>query len=331
MKIDIFTHVMPERYRKAIGRYTGPFEAEMKVQEKRPALTDEALRMTKLAPYEDLVQVISATMPPLELLCPPKEAAELARICNDEMAEMVARRPERYIAAIANLPMNDVDAALRETERAVKELGFRGVQIYAPTCAKPLSAGEFMPLYELMTKLDLPIWIHPYRNPTTSDYATEATSSNQLFSIFGWPYETTAAMARLVFSGVFERYPTVKFITHHCGGMVPYFADRLAVHYDNGLERLGAKNFPGLTKPVTEYFRMFYADTALDGGAAALRCGLEYFGEDHVLFGSDMPYDIENGGVSIRQTIAAIEEMGLSGRVKRKIYEGNARRLLHLD
>jgi aminocarboxymuconate-semialdehyde decarboxylase len=138
-------------------------------------------------------------------------------------------------------------------------------------------------------------------------------------------------MTRLIFAGIFERFPTIKFITHHCGGMVPYFADRLVVHYNNGLERLGADYFPGLTKHPVDYLRMFYADTALNGNPSALRCGLEFFGEDHLLFGTDMPYDIENGGVSMRETIHAIEAMGVSESVRSKIYEGNAQRLLHLS
>jgi aminocarboxymuconate-semialdehyde decarboxylase len=330
MKIDVFTHVLPERYKKAVYKYSDRFAVEAKVQDKRPALYDDAMRLRILQEDEELVQVLSITMPPLEEIVPPREAAELARMGNDELAELVQKSPDKVIGAIANLPLNDVDASLKEAERAVKELGFKGIQIYAPIAGKPVSSEEFFPLYALMTKLDLPIWIHPYRNPTTSDYRTEPASTNQLFSIFGWPYETTAAMARLVFAGVFERFPTIKFITHHCGGMVPYFADRLVVHYNNGLERLGTQHFPGLTRPPIDYFRMFYADTALDGGASALRCGLDFFGEDRLLFATDMPYDVENGGVSIRQTVQAIESLGLSEPVKKKIYEGNARRLLRL-
>jgi len=188
-----------------------------------------------------------------------------------------------------------------------------------------------MPLYELMADLDLPIWIHPMRSSSQPDWAAEKVSFNQLFSIFGWPYDTTASMVRLVFAGIFEKFPTIKFITHHLGGMVPYFSDRSIAHWNNGLQRLGADHFPGLTKHPVEYLRMFYADTALDGNSNySMECGLAFFGEDHVLFGTDMPYDVENGGVSIRETINGIERMGLSAATKQKIYEGNARRLLHL-
>jgi uncharacterized protein len=330
MKIDIFTHVMPERYKKVVYKYADKFVTEKNVQANRQALWDHEKRERILDEFEDIVEVLSITMPPLEQIVGPKEAADLARMGNDEMAEIVARNPRRYIAAIANLPLNNMDAAVKEAERAIKELGFKGVQIYTSVEGKPLSSDEFMPLYELMAKLDLPIWIHPYRGPVTVDYPTETASQHQIFSIFGWPFDTTAAMVRLVFAGVLEKYPTIKFITHHLGGMVPYFADRIIAHYHNGLQRLGADHFPGLTKHPIEYLRMFYGDTALNGNPSALRCGFEFFGEDHVLFASDLPYDIENGRLSMRTAIDAIEAMGVSETARQKIYEGNARRLMHL-
>jgi len=330
MKIDIFTHVMPERYKKALYKYADKFATEKKVQDRRPVLTDNEARLRILDEHEGMAQVLSVTMPPLEEVVGPDEAAELARIANDEMAEMVAKYPQRYIAAIANLPLNHMDATLKETERAIKKLGFKGIQIYTRINGKPLSSDELMPLYQLMSDFDLPIWIHPMRSSNQPDYATETVSYHQVFSIFGWPYDTTTAMTRLVFAGIFEKYPKIKFITHHCGGMIPYFADRIVVHYNNGLERLGQKFFPGLTKHPIEYYRMFYNDTALNGCTSGLRCGYDFFGEDRLLFGSDMPYDVGNGAISIRQTIEAIENMNLSESSKRKIYEGNARRLLHL-
>jgi aminocarboxymuconate-semialdehyde decarboxylase len=269
-------------------------------------------------------------MPPVEEVAGPQEAVELAKICNDEMAELVARNPKKYIAAIANLPLNDMDAALKEAERAIKVLGFKGVQVHTRVLGKPLTAEEMMPLYELMSRLDLPIWIHPMRSSSQPDYASETVSYNQIFSIFGWPFDTTVAMIRLVFAGIFEKFPHIKFITHHCGALVPYFRERIIVHYNNGLERLGADHYPGLTKHPIEYLRMFYNDTALNGNPSALNLALEFFGEDRILFGTDLPYDIENGRLSVRQTIDAIEKMAAAESTKQKIFEGNARRLLHL-
>jgi uncharacterized protein len=330
MKIDIYTHVMPERYKKALYKYADKFATEKAVQDRRPALTDHERRLRILEEFPDVVEVLSATMPPVEEIVGPSEAVELAKVCNDEMADLVARNPKKYIAAIANLPLNDMDATLKEAERAIKVLGFKGVQVHTRVLGRPLSSDEMMPLYELMSRLDLPIWIHPMRGSSQPDYATETVSYNQIFSIFGWPFDTTAAMVRLVFAGIFEKFPNIKFITHHCGALVPYFSERIIVHYNNGLERLGADHYPGLTKHPIEYLRMFYNDTALNGNPSALNLALQFFGEDRILFGTDLPYDIGNGRISVRQTIDAVEKMGVSESTKQKIYEGNARRLLHL-
>jgi aminocarboxymuconate-semialdehyde decarboxylase len=330
MKIDIFTHVMLPRYKNALYKYSNRFETEKKFMERRITLTDHYERSLITNQYEDMVQVLSVNLPPLEEVVHPKEAAKLARIANDEMAEWVAKYPPNYLTAIANLPLNDIDASLKEAERSIKELGFRGIQIFTSIQGKPLGSEEFIPLYKMMGDYDLPIWIHPLRRASTPDYATEKGSFHQIFSIFGWPYETTIAMTRLIFAGIFEKFPNIKFITHHGGGMVPYFADRIVVHYNNGLERLGQKNFPGLSKHPIEYFKMFYNDTALNGNTSGLMCAYHFFGEDHLLFGSDMPHDIENGAIAIGQTIKAIEGMNIPESSKKKIYEGNARRLLHL-
>jgi predicted TIM-barrel fold metal-dependent hydrolase len=331
MKIDIFTHVMLPRYKKALYKYADKFPTEKAVQDRRHVLTDVAARLAKLEPYDDLVQVLSTTMPPVEEVVGPKEGADLARLANDEVAELVAKYPTKFIAAIANVPLNNTDIAVKEAERAIKELGFKGIQLHTRVRGNPLSSNDMMPLYELMVGFDLPIWIHPMRSSSQPDYSTEKVSYNQLFSIFGWPYDTTAAMVRLVFAGIFEKFPAIKFITHHLGGMVPYFSDRLVVHYNNGLQRLGATHFPGLTRAPIEYLKMFYADTALNGNSNfSMECGLAFFGEDRLLFGTDMPYDVENGSISIRETIKGIEKMSLPETTKQKIYEGNARRLLRL-
>jgi aminocarboxymuconate-semialdehyde decarboxylase len=321
---------MLPKYKNAFYKYSDKFETERKFMERRITLTDHDERIRILNQYEDLVQVLSVNLPPLEEVVQPKEAAELARIANDEMAEWVSKYPKKYLTAIANLPLNNIDASMKEAERAIKKLKFKGIQIFTSIQGKPLGSEEFIPLYQMMADFDLPIWIHPLRRSSTPDYPVEKSSFHQIFSVFGWPYETTMAMTRLVFSGIFEKFPKIKFITHHCGGMIPYFADRIVVHYNNGLERLGQKNFPGLTKHPIEYFKMFYNDTALNGSPSGLMCAYHFFGEDHLIFGTDMPYDIENGGVSIRQTIGAIEGMDIPESSKKKIYEGNARELLHL-
>jgi len=310
--------------------YADRFTDVRPLLDQKTALSDFEARFRVLEEHEDMVQVLSVTIPPIEEVVDSKEAVELTRIANDEMAEWVARYPDRCIAAIANLPLNHPDAAVKEAERAVKDLGFRGVQIYASVQGRPLSSEEFFPLYEVMHGFDLPIWIHPGRRSIVPDYPTEVGSFHQIFSIFGWPYETSAAMTRLVFSGIFEKFPGIKLITHHGGAMIPFFAGRIFALYNNGLERLGLERFPGLTKHPIEYFKMFYVDTVLNGNHAALMCAYAFFGEDHLLFGSDMPFGIRNGILSIKEAITSVDALNLSKASENKIFEGNARRLLHL-
>ena len=275
MKIDVFTHVLLPEYRKALTKHVDDFAAARPWLDTRPLLTDMEARHALFDSFPDFMEVISTTMPPLEETAPPRVAADLARLCNDEMADLVMRYPDRYISALANLPLGDMDAAVEEARRAVEELDFKGVQIYSRVNGKSPAREEMMPLYELMAGFDLPIWIHPVRGPEQADYAQENLSYNQIFSIFGWPYDTTAAMVRLVFSGVFERFPTIKFITHHLGGMIPYFSGRAKTHWDNGLARLGAPHFPGLTKHPIEYMRMFYGyrDEREQQGGNGVRLG----------------------------------------------------------
>ena len=158
--------------------------------------------------YNGLLQVVTPSGPPLELIAPPQQAAELAKLYNDEMADLVARYPDRFLAAVACIPMNNIDAALKETKRAIDQLAFKGILINTPlhinslANSNPVDLPEFMQIYELMSAYDLPVWIHPAGEVLTPDYATEDRSKYMIYQSFGWPHDTTVAMARLVFSGV---------------------------------------------------------------------------------------------------------------------------------
>jgi aminocarboxymuconate-semialdehyde decarboxylase len=149
--------------------------------------------------------------------------------------------------------------------------------------------------------------------------------------MFGWPYETTAAMVRLVFSGIFDEYPGIKFITHHCGAMLPFFSERLVIGMDYAEENLKARWKQALKKPPIEYFREFYADTALNGNPAALACGYEFFGPERTVFATDFPYDNENGERFTREVINAIDSLDISSEEKEMIYHGNAKKLLNME
>lgn len=334
MKIDIFTHILPPKYkeallRKADQRFLG--ENWDKVIAGTPALSDLDNRFRVLEKYEGLSQILTIASPALEESASPEDAVYLAKLANDEMAELTVKYPDQFVGAVACLPLSNMDAALVEADRAIKDLKFKGVQLYTPTSGGALDSTDFLPLYEKMAGYDLPIWIHPARGRGVPDYRSEGHSRYYIYQMFGWPYETTAAMVRLVFSGVMDKYPGIKFITHHCGAMIPFFSERLVVGQDYAETNLKAKWKQALSKPPIEYFHMFYADTALNGNPAALTCGYDFFGAEHMVFATDFPYDDENGERFAREVIKAVESLDVSREQREMIFQGNARRLLHLD
>jgi predicted TIM-barrel fold metal-dependent hydrolase len=231
--------------------------------------------------------------------------------------------------------MNDVDAAMRELERSMGALGARGIQICSNVQGKALDAPEFQPIFAAMAAYDLPIWLHPYRTAHASDYPTEGRSLYEIWWTFGWPYESSVAMARLVFSGLFDRFPDLKIITHHMGGMIPYFEGRIGPGWDQLGTRTSDRDYTVLLKQLKkrpfDYFKMFYADTALFGAYEPTVCGLRFFGVDQVLFASDAPFDPEGGRQYIRETIKVIDRLPVTAAEREQIYWKNAARLLKLE
>ncbi len=331
MIIDMFPHIIPAKYKEALLKVAPPnFYLKESIFERTPMITDLDLRFRLMDRYEGLVHVLTLGKPPIEEIVSPEKAADLARIANDGMAELVVKYPDRFIAAAAALPMNNMDAALREVDRAVKDLKFKGIQIHTPINDKPLDSPEFMPLYEKMAGYNLPIWIHPMRTPDYPDYRTEKKAKYGAYSLFGWPFETTLAMVRLVFSGVLEKWPNLQFITHHCGGMVPFFSGRIIEGYGKQQMVMGDKH-EAITRPPVEYFQKFYADTALWGCTHGLMCGFAFFGADKIVFGTDMPLgDREQGARNTGLTIEAVNQMEISDADKEKIFSGNAKKLLRM-
>ncbi len=331
MIIDIFNHFMPAAY-FALLRELAPDLPAATMFPRLRTLWDLDERLRLLDRFGDYRQVLSLANPPLELL-PPGQTPELARLANDGLAELCRRHPERFPAFIASLPMNDMDATLREIDRAVSELGAKGVQVFTNVAGKPLSAPEFRPVFARMVEHDLPVWVHPMRGPQFSDYATEEASQDEIWFTFGWPYETTACMTRLIYSGLLDELPDAKIITHHMGGMIPYFAGRIALGFRQIFFGSPDRN-PGaaaLKKNPEAYFRMLYADTALNGDVAATRCGHDYFGTARCLFATDAPFDPEQGRGLIAKTIAAVEALDIGQDERDRIFFGNAKNLLKLQ
>ena len=299
-----------------------------------PMLWDLDVRFRVMDAFDDYEQVLSLPTPPIEVFARGNDAIDLARAANDGMAELVRRHPGRFPAFVAALPLANPDAAARELERALDDLGARGFQIFSNILGKPISAAEFLPLFEAVHRRGLPIWLHPYRGADFSDYQSETASEFEIWWTFGWPYDTSVAMARLVFAGHFDRFPELKMITHHMGAMAPYFEGRIGPGWD----QLGARTsdvdyspvLRRLKKRPLDYFKMFYADTALFGAYDATVCGLNFFGVDHVVFASDAPFDPEKGPMYIRNTISIVDRLPIDEDERQRIYWRNAVALLRL-
>jgi predicted TIM-barrel fold metal-dependent hydrolase len=337
-KLDIFPHIFPREYferMKKIAEGNPALAAALKRWMHIPVLWDLGRRIKMMKRWPGYQQVLTLSMPAIEFLGTPDETPELARLANDGMAEIVRAHPELFPYFVASLPMNNVAASLEEMDRAIGSLGAKGVQIFTNVNGRPLDEPEFFPIFERMSKTyDLPIWVHPSRTAKWADYPSEQKSKYEIWWLFGWPYETSAFMARLVFSGMFEKLPKLKIITHHLGAMVPFLANRVGY----GMDQLGARtsdeDYEGLLKRMkkrpVDYFKMFYNDTSINGWGSGIRCGLDFFGVDHVLFGTDCPFDPEGGPLFIRETLKALDNMALRPNDRRKIYFGNAMRLLRL-
>jgi uncharacterized protein len=334
VKLDIYNHLFPRAYYDRMVAALPDGRDMHKRVRAIPAIVDLDERFRVMDKFPDYAQILSLPNPPIESLGGPKPAAELARIGNDGLAELCARYPERFPGFVAGLAMNDPDALLAEAERAVKKLGAVGVQVFSNVNGAPLTASATLPLFDLMAELDLPIWIHPARGADMADYRTEKKSHYEIWWTFGWPYETSVAMAHIVFAGLFDKHPGLKIITHHLGGMIPYFEGRVGPGWDQLGSRTSDEDYGALLaklkKRPLDYFRMFYADTATFGSMPATQCGLEFFGTERVLFASDMPFDPEKGSAYIRWTIDIVDRLKLTTAERQAIYEGNARRLMKL-
>ncbi len=335
MKIDIYNHVIPMAYLEKMKQLSKDPGIVKRMSGLRMLWDIEARVAMLKEKFPEVQQVLTLGLPSPELLGGPDVSPELARIANDGMAGMCRRWPEQFPAFIASLPMNNVPAALEEMDRAIGTLGARGIQICTNVAGRPLDEDEFFPVFERITQHhDMPIWMHPARPATRTDYVNETKSKYEIWQVLGWPFETSVAMSRIVFSGLFDKLPTMRIITHHCGGMLPYFAGRAETLWAQLGSRTADEDYGAILKRMSktpiEYFKMFYGDTVLGGSSSALRCGLDFFGADRVVFASDCPFDPEGGPMFIREGMRSVEDLNLSEDDKRKIYFGNALKLLKL-
>lgn len=336
MKIDIFNHFLPVRYLEALEKQPGKHLPIVEYAKKITALWDIEERLRMIDQWPDLAQVITLGQPTPELAASCELSPELARIANDGMAEIRDRWPHKFPAFVASLPMNNVAAAIEEMDRAVTALGACGIQVLTNINGRPLDDPEFFPIFERITnRYGLPVWMHPYKSPDIPDYPAEAKSEYEIWVVLGWPHESSVAMARLVFSEMFDRLPKLRFVTHHCGATIPLLLGRVGPMWNElGLRENDERNvairarMAQRSKRPIDYFREFFVDTAIGGSVAALRCGLDFYGADHVAFGTDFPYGPETGMYFLRENIRAMADLEIQPAERDSIYFRTAEKLL---
>jgi aminocarboxymuconate-semialdehyde decarboxylase len=275
-----------------------------------PGHRDIAYRETVLAAEGVDRQLISLTCPGT-LLESPERSAKLAALVNDAFAEVMATRGNRF-TALATLPLNDPSASVAEFER-VRKLGFTGCMLMGNVNGVPLADRRFWPLWERASDAGAVMYIHP-----TFPLGVEAMQEYWLMPLVGFLFDTTLAAAHLVFAGIPERFPGIKWVLGHLGGTIPYLAERL----DRGFNAF-AECRKDLKLPPSEHLKRFYYDT-VNFDPAALRLAIEFAGVEQILAGSDYPHQIG----SIPKMLGAIRGLGLPPADEAKILGGNAARLL---
>jgi|BEDMetMinimDraft_2_1075160.scaffolds.fasta_scaffold00497_3 predicted TIM-barrel fold metal-dependent hydrolase len=322
-KIDAFTHIIPEKLLPIMEERVRQFLAQPYVKA-RPSLVNLSQRLETIANWGDYSQIITLSTPPLELWTSPDEEQKIARLANEAMAEIVESYPARFAGFAASVNLLDVDSAIKEAEYAVVQLGALGVQIFTNVKGMPLDQKIYEPFFATIEEFKKPIWLHPYRLGSFSDYVGETGFKYGIDVKFGWPYETTVAMTRIIFSGILQKYPDLKIITHHGGGLVPHLVGRLALQHelDEQLQAMDISQEYNQRKVLDEY-RKFFADTVFSGEDAPFVCTIEFFGINHVIFASDFPWGPQGGVLFVESTIQSIERTIQDEASKAKIFHQN--------
>ena len=259
------------------------------------------------------MQVLTLTTPG-PVIEEPEFSASLSTIVNDALARIVAERPKRF-TALATLPLNDPKASVREADRAISELGFKGFMLFSNVNGVALADERYWPLYERADDAGAVLYIHP-----TFPVGVEAMTEYWLMPLVGFVFDTTLAAAALVFSGVAERYPNIRWVLGHLGGAIPFLAERLDRGY-RAYEDCRAN----IGKPPSEYLKQFYYDS-VNFDAASLDLAIKFAGVDHILAGSDYPHLIG----SLKQMVESVQGLRQSSDDIEKILSGNTIRLLGL-
>jgi aminocarboxymuconate-semialdehyde decarboxylase len=278
---------------------------------------DPAARLEDMAKYGIDIQILSLTTPSVELL-PVNEGVTWARKVNDYLASVCQKYPNRFYA-YATLPYQDVDEAMNELERAYKDLGVKGIIMFSNINGKPIASPEFYPIYARAEEYELPILIHP-APPLTASIMEKLRLP---LPLFGFVLDTTMAVISLIFQGVLEKYPMLKLIHSHLGGVVPYMVGRIDDSFSSYCKEYGLE-LP--EAPSYYYKRQVYVDS-ISYHLPAMKCCLDWLGPEHIVLGTDYAHPVGH----IEEAIRYVRDMGLCEEDTDKILGGNAATIFRLE
>lgn len=281
---------------------------------------DPEVRLGLMEKYGIDMQAISLSAPFL-LAFSAEETPDICRSSNIQNYELCKKYPKKFVN-ICMFSLLDVEKALAELTFSINELDCRGVTISTNQNGKGLDSREYFPFYQMVAENDLPLFLHPTNWGTYP--LVDLEKGWRMMMIFGWPFDSTQAVWRLIFGGVIDRYPSLKIVTHHLGAMLPYFRSRIEQNFDKFLS-------DKLPRHISEYWGNIYGDTALDGTVAAYPCGYAFFGPDRIVFGSDYPYGLREGEDLIDLNLEGVRAMDIPEEDKEKILWKNAKKLLKIS
>jgi len=321
---DLHTHYYPDAFFRLIEQVGGAFSfgtdptgrTIIRYRGSRffgitPPMTDPALRIAEMDRVGIDVEVLSLSTPNV-YFAPPERQAEVARLVNDAYAELAARHPQRF-KGFASIPMDDPDAALRELDRTQGELRMNGVIVLSNINGRALTDLRYRPFFAECDRRRVCVFIHPMI-PASAEPFEEYV----LGPIIGFPFDTTLAVARLCYAGVFRELPNIRWILGHLGGAVPYLMERM----DNGWRDF-AECRVNIDELPSVYLKRLYYDT-VSFSVPSLLLARELVGADHLVMGSDYPHLLG----SIDRAVSSIEALDIPNADKERIFSGTARQIL---
>lgn len=336
--VDVQCHIFPRSF---VNELSSP-QSELKISPPdsngRRVITDsksgdETTYFIENSPYVDYekhiedmdffnidVQLLSLPAPSVDKMTNAKEALRVSSLINDDLAKIIAVAPERF-QGLATISMNDPELAVREIKRAFDKLGFKGITISSNTNGVFYDSPKYEKVFQTMEDYDAPVFIHP-TEPVTSRVIGQ---DYKLVLIFGWPFDTTLSISRLVFSGMLRKFPRLKIIAAHGGGMIPFFRGRMDI-----LAKIAAGGAQKIVedKPSEACKRLYYDAALFDSDSLELL--IKFAGADHVLFASDYPFGRNLGKSCYEESIKMMEKLNVSEREKELIAQGNAKKIFRI-